>query len=242
MVYGVNAYHSALTPQLAFNNYAPRPRHRYFSVDVECVATGFDHNARAIGQIALVDEYERVLLDLYVKPTLPVVSYLTPLTGIAKETLDTFGVSLEFALDTLRRFLPKDGILVGQNIGKDVAWLQLKEGKDFHSMIDLAGLYKVWNSKYQSCTVFSLEHLTNVVFGLGSNGQPHNAVDDAIKSIRLHKYYMLHSSNRASWESLSRDLLRIPAPLSFSKRYPRFQGVCMGNRKLCNCGAPFLGW
>eukprot|EP00210_Caulerpa_lentillifera_P006043 g5775.t1 len=242
MVSGASSCYNSLGPYVTFNNYAPPARYRYFSVDVECVATGYDHNARAIGQIALVDEYERVLLDLYVKPNLPVVSYLTPLTGIARETLDTYGVSLEYALDALRRLLPKDGILVGQNIGKDVAWLQLKEGKDFHSMIDLAGLYKVWNSKFHSWTVFSLEHLSNVIFGLHLNGRPHNAVDDAIKSIRLHKYYMLHSSNKVTWENLKRDLLRIPAPLSFSKRYPRFQGVCMGNRKLCDCGAPFLGW
>lgn len=40
-----------------------------------------DHNARAVAQISLVDEYERVLANLYVKPEQPVVSYLTPLTG-----------------------------------------------------------------------------------------------------------------------------------------------------------------
>lgn len=242
MVSGVRTSHDIVETCVPYNTYPPPVPSRYYSVDVECVATGFDHNARAIGQLALVDEYERILLDLYVKPTPPVVSYLTPLTGIAKETLDTYGVSLEFALAILRSYLPNDAILVGQNIGKDVDWLQLKEGKDFHSMIDLAGLYKVWNSKYQSWTVFSLEHLSNVVFNLHLNGRPHNAVDDAIKSIRLHKYYMLHSSNRASWERLCGDLMRTPTPLSFSKRYPRFQGVCMGNRKLCDCGAPFLGW
>ena len=53
----------------------------YYSIDVECVATAKTHNARAVAQISLVDEYEQVLLNLYVKPDLPVVSYLTPLTG-----------------------------------------------------------------------------------------------------------------------------------------------------------------
>jgi len=28
---------------------------------------------------------------------------------------------------------------------------------------------------------------------------------------------------------------------SFAKRNPTFEGVCMGNRKTCRCGAPFLG-
>ena len=31
-----------------------------------------------------------------------------------------------------------------------------------------------------------------------------------------------------------------PEP-SFAKRFPVFDGVCMGNRKACKCGAPFLG-
>ena len=55
----------------------------YFSIDVECVATSKSHNARAVAQLSLVDQYERVILNLYVKPELPVVSYLTPLTGCA---------------------------------------------------------------------------------------------------------------------------------------------------------------
>jgi hypothetical protein len=33
----------------------------YYSIDVECVATAPDHNARAVAQIALVDQYERVM-------------------------------------------------------------------------------------------------------------------------------------------------------------------------------------
>lgn len=37
--------------------YAPA---QYYSIDVECVATGTDHNSRAVGQIALVDQYEQV--------------------------------------------------------------------------------------------------------------------------------------------------------------------------------------
>jgi hypothetical protein len=28
---------------------------------------------------------------------------------------------------------------------------------------------------------------------------------------------------------------------SFAKRNPEFDGVCMGNRRQCKCGAPFLG-
>jgi len=40
----------------------------YYSLDVECVATGAKHNDRAVAQIALVDQWERVILNFYVKP------------------------------------------------------------------------------------------------------------------------------------------------------------------------------
>lgn len=57
----------------------------YFSIDVECVATGVEHNAREVAQIALVDQFERCLLNVYVTPPegATVASYLTPLTGKA---------------------------------------------------------------------------------------------------------------------------------------------------------------
>jgi hypothetical protein len=47
------------------------------------VATGAEHNAREVAQIALVDQFERCLLNVYVAPPpgAVVASYLTPLTG-----------------------------------------------------------------------------------------------------------------------------------------------------------------
>lgn len=77
------------------------------------------------------------MLNLYVKPSVPVVSYLYALTGLNHGTIDQYGLPLESALETLRAHLPQHAILVGQNIGKDVEWLGLKEGVDFESLIDL---------------------------------------------------------------------------------------------------------
>jgi RNA exonuclease 4 len=56
-----------------------------------------------------------------------VASYLQPLTGLSKSSLEANGIPLEEAMKTLREKLPKDAVLVGQNIRKDVEWLQLKE-------------------------------------------------------------------------------------------------------------------
>jgi hypothetical protein len=109
----------------------------YYSVDVECVATGTDHNARAVAQIALVDQYEQVILNVYVKPDKPVVSYLSALTGLTKELIDQHGVPLAEGIKSLKAALPKTAILVGQSINRDVQWLNLRDGVDFASMMDL---------------------------------------------------------------------------------------------------------
>lgn len=109
----------------------------HFSIDVEAVATGTDHNSRAVAQISLVDEYEQVILNLYVKPPVPVVSYLHALTGLTREVLDQYGMPLEQALSILRAHLPKSAVIVGQNIRKDIEWLGLKEQVDYDSLIDL---------------------------------------------------------------------------------------------------------
>lgn len=67
-------------------------------IDVECVATGTTHHDRAISQIALVDYGGHVLCDLFVVPSQPVVSYITPLTGCDEVTLRERGTSLEVRL------------------------------------------------------------------------------------------------------------------------------------------------
>ena len=81
----------------------------------------------------------QVVLNIYVKPSVPVVSYLTALTSLNEGIINAHGQTLEVALQILRIHLPKYAVLVGQNIGKDVQWLGLKEGADFESLIDLVG-------------------------------------------------------------------------------------------------------
>ena len=50
---------------------------------------------------------------------------------LTAEVIQTQGVSFQQGVQLLRSILPSTAVLVGQNIGQDVQWLQLKEGKDF---------------------------------------------------------------------------------------------------------------
>ena len=68
--------------------------HPVYSIDVECVATGVQHNARSIAQVALVDEWSRPVFSVLIKQDMPVLSYITELTGLTKEILDAHGLPL----------------------------------------------------------------------------------------------------------------------------------------------------
>lgn len=83
---------------------------------------------------------------------------------------------LTISLFVLQQYLPASAILVGLNIRKDVEWLKLQEGKDFASMIDLAGLYRVFNNKHNNWTAFGQEHLVKVLLGYDAQGEEQHVV------------------------------------------------------------------
>jgi hypothetical protein len=59
-----------------------------------------------------------------------------------------------------------------------VAWLGLKEGEDYGSLIDLVGLSRVWNPKFNSWSVFGLDHVATCWLGQDHalrEGESHNA-------------------------------------------------------------------
>ena len=229
-----------MPPAISF----PTNKHQvYYSIDVECVAVGYDHNARAVAQISLVNQYEHAVLNLYVLPSVGIVSYLTPLTGLNRDILNRNGIPFHAAMQILKQHLPANAVLVGQNIFKDAEWLGLKEGEDFAQLMDLTGLFRIWNEKYKSYSVFSQDHLAKVLLGweVGANGGGHDAVGDAVKSIRLFNLYQGTHKNPEKWEEVCARLLSVEPEASFAKRNPTFEGVCMGNRKTCQCGAPFFG-
>ncbi len=155
--------------------------------------------------------------------------------------LDSQGMPLAQAVAILRQFLPPQASLVGQNIAKDVEWLGLVEGRDYRQMQDLTGLYRIWNPRYNSFSVFGQDHLAKVLLDWNT-GDQHDAVGDAIKSIRLFNMHRQLHGQPAVWQAQveARLLATQPEP-SFAKKNPSFEGVCMGNRRTCTCGAPFFG-
>lgn len=101
-----------------------------YSIDVECVASGKRHCDREVARIAIVNSMCEVIYSSFVKPSVPIVSYLTPLTGI-QFPVSTFlhsrkadlenAPSLESCKAAIKRILPSDCILVGQGIGHGIS-------------------------------------------------------------------------------------------------------------------------
>jgi len=213
----------------------------HYSIDVECVATGPQHHDRDIAQIGMVNSQCEVLYNAYVKPEKPVVSYLEPLTGLSAELIEQQGIPVEDAKQKLRELLPKNAILVGQNIGKDVEWLGLERGVDFVDCVDLATLFRVWNDGRGGWTMFSQLHVAATWLGeVQDPEKPHDAVGDATISMRLFHAYTQVQNNPEQHTALQQATISAPRVPSFAMQYPTYQGCCQGNRKLCTCGAPFF--
>lgn len=74
----------------------------------------------------------------------------------------------------------------------------------------------------------------------GHGSSEHDAVTDAVKSVRLFNHYHRLRAQPGAWEAAQQALLAAPPLQSFARRHPTFEGVCMGNRKQCSCGATFF--
>ena len=94
---------------------------------MECVATGVRHDAHSVCSVAVVGEDERILLHKKVKPREPIVSYLTPITGLRAGDLDD-GENLESVLaQVLHALLGPDVSIVGQAVQNDINWPSWRE-------------------------------------------------------------------------------------------------------------------
>ena len=209
------------------------------SIDVECAATSVNHNGRTISSIGMVDERGHCLLDLLIKPQVEVLSYLTPISGVQREHVESHGIPLDEALNKVRSCLSPGTVIVGQNILKDIQWLGLVEGVDFGSMVDLAALFRVWNHKKNSFTNFSQDHVAKVWLGIGDR-TTHNALEDSHISISLFNAYRKVQNDRNQLLYYQNLTFTAERESSFAFREGSIDGCCLGNRKTCICGGAFL--
>lgn len=217
------------------------PDDRVFSIDVECVAVGKTHetSSRSPCSVALVDIQGEVLFQAIIKPNVPVVSYLTPITGCSAEDLEC-GMRLEEALVALKSKLreTQDAVLVGQHPDGDIEWMQLERGRDYACSFDISDVFKGYNHKFGTYSYHSLQHEAEVLLHRSARaGGPHDPVWDAQMSVELYK--LARSSSLQEVEHMRQQLINVrPAP-SIAKQFDyQLDGVCMAKfmPKMCICG------
>jgi RNA exonuclease 4 len=185
----------------------------------------------------MVNEWCQPQFNVLIKQDKPVLSYITPLTGLTKEMVDQYGQPLADALAVLRSHLSPNAVLVGQNILKDVQWLQLAEGVDYGALIDLAALFRCWNPVRGEYTGFSQDHCAKAWLGVGDRPN-HDALSDSVISMSLFNAYRSVQKNPEQLFQLQQATMNTPRVPGFSATHPTVDGCCMGNRKSCKCGAP----
>lgn len=150
-----------------------------YAIDVECIATGIRHDDRAVCSIALVNSKLETIYYKVIKPSMPIRSYLTPVTGFKPGDLDE-GVDLDSALDELYSYLHPNVILVGQAIQNDVAWTRLVKGKHYSEAIDIAHIFKT-TSSHGITFFYPLLHTATVLLSGTDHGivvgESHDPID-----------------------------------------------------------------
>ncbi|UIZ21133.1 hypothetical protein KXD40_000348 [Peronospora effusa] len=201
----------------------------FFAIDVECVATGNGNDDRDVARIAVVDEDEKVVFDQYVKPTKPIVSYLTQLTGITESNL-VDAPTLEEALVRLKNILPVESVIVGQSIKKDLKWLMLEKPTDYKGEFDVADLFRLPMQSTNGVVryrYFSLRHVAKYLLGHEIQEADHDPVIDARYAMKVFKGFRYLHENPGRRDAVLQTLLKTPRTPSFADRYPVIDGVLM---------------
>lgn len=201
----------------------------FYSIDVECVATGTGHLARAVGHVVLVDSEGNPILDEFVKPDVPVHDYLEQLTGLRSENLQS-ARSLSEVVATLKSLLPSSAVLVGQGIKHDVDWLSLQQGVDFREIVDIAEMFRLRKPRRESDPPqyrhFSLRHTCVVLLGEDMQTSVHSPLTDARYSLRL--FHTYRKADVGYLRALRSSIARAPPTKSFAQKWHFINGVALG--------------
>jgi len=213
------------------------PQGPVYSLKVGYVATGRSHTDRSVAHIALVDQTNQVIQNLYIKQTQPVVSYLTPLTNLDEHCLKELGINREKAIAVIQGALRPDAILVGHRPGPDIQALGLMKGMHYRKIVDLNKVWQVWNPSFQTYTRFTMDHLTKTVLNIQDPSEAPNAVYHARNCVQLWNNYLWcrEPSRGKNLQMLRRHIIESPRIPSYAAQVKTHDGVCLGAKRACVC-------
>lgn len=215
------------------------PQGPVYSLKVGYVATGRSHTDRSVAHIALVNQSNQVIHNLYIKQTQSVVSYLTPLTDLNEACLKELGIDREKAIGIIQDALRPDAILVGHRPGPDIQALGLIKGKHYRKIVDLNKVWQVWNPSFQTYTRFTMDHLTKTVLNIQDPSEACNAIYHAMNCVQLwNNYLWCREPSRAKAKCLQkirRHIIESPRIPSYAAQVKTHDGVCLGAKRACVC-------
>ncbi|KFD72715.1 hypothetical protein M514_01841 [Trichuris suis] len=149
-----------------------------FAIDCEfCLTLG---ERQAVTRVSVVDECHNVILDTLVKPSLPIIDYVTKYSGITADMLRNVTTSLQDVQQALQEVIPCNAILVGHSLQFDLATLHM-----FHPYVmDTSLLYNLSGNK-RTCA--SLKQLSKVFLNssIQDSSDGHCSVEDAVSTMKL---------------------------------------------------------
>lgn len=151
-----------------------------FGLDCEMCRTAKAENELA--RVSIVDENYESVYETLVRPSNPIIDYLTPWSGITKEMMEDVTKTLEQVQDEVRAFLPPDAILVGQSLNCDLSAMKIMHPY----CIDTSVIFNITGDRNRKT---KLQILAKEFLGeeIQMNKTGHSSIEDSTSSLKLTK-------------------------------------------------------
>ncbi|OQD69210.1 hypothetical protein PENPOL_c002G08535 [Penicillium polonicum] len=174
-----------------------------------------------------------VLINSYVTPNAPVTNWLTPVSGITQEKMDTaiaegnVFVSNADARGALRKFLNRDTVLIGHALQHDLRTLSLIHGRIVDTAIVTSeAVFPSVSAKTTLPRVWGLDTLAEELIGIKTQGgeEGHNSLEDALASREILIWCLRRPQCLKGWAEKTRESLAQMRNRRHARRNRRNEG------------------
>lgn len=151
-----------------------------FGLDCEMCRTSKAENELA--RVSIVDENYESVYETLVRPSNPIIDYLTPWSGITKELMEPVTKTLAEVQKEVAAVLPSDAILVGQSLNCDLSAMKIMHPY----VIDTSVIFNMTGDRNRKS---KLQALAKTFLGeeIQMNKCGHSSIEDSTTSLKLTK-------------------------------------------------------